>query len=872
MKPLKLTMSAFGSYKEKTVIDFSLFGPSGLFLITGNTGSGKTTIFDAICFALYGEPSGGLSRRSTQSFRSDYARKTDPTYVILEFTHKDTKYIIKRNPEYERNKIRGEGTTIETAKVELKNCDTGQVYTSNEEVSRMIMDIIGFTRTQFSQTVMIAQGDFLKILNAKSDDRKKIFQKIFNTSDYSLLQSKLKELDRTYKNEYGQIKEIITRELLKIQKEEAFSSNNLINEYVTDISYLELLLPVLKNLIQFEQKLAHNYEQESNDLNQKLVKLIEEITKSEHINDQFIKRDNVKKQYDQLILEKSKYQEIEEKVKYAKKALEISPLQSLYQETVSSIISLKKDEENEQVLLEQALKDYEEFIKNKEIIDKQYQEIDQKIDCLRKFKEAYNLLIELKSLRLRLNENKIKKLNEELINLEQEYIHKRTIFLESQSYILAKELKDNVPCPVCGSTLHPHPASAQHEIVTKEELTLADEARKKVEQKLNQEINEHDKIENKINDIIKKLNEYQIDSNSSISSINELITKYDDEIKTIKENYTKFYNLEKTKSISIEKHKENIVKINKSLNEYIIKNTNYKNDYYAKINEMSFASEEDYLNHKLSLTEINHLEMQVSIYNAQLVSLQSLLNELNNELSEKQIVDISKQKEERNTIEQSINDINQLKKEVERRITINDTCFHELSKLSTKFNKIKEEWTPIHELYSVISGQIAKQTKLSFETYVQQYYFKQVVNAANIRLDVLTNGMFILRCKEENYNMRSQVGLDLEVLDKSTGLWRDVSTMSGGESFMASLSLALGLSDIVQAQSGNIRIETMFIDEGFGTLDEDTLKHAIQLLNKLASGNRLIGIISHVSELKDKIDKKIIIDKKHNGSFIKIEQ
>ena len=195
-----------------------------------------------------------------------------------------------------------------------------------------------------------------------------------------------------------------------------------------------------------------------------------------------------------------------------------------------------------------------------------------------------------------------------------------------------------------------------------------------------------------------------------------------------------------------------------------------------------------------------------------------------------------------------------------------------LKKLSGTLEKTRDEYAMVNDLYRTVSGQKAgEKGKLNFETYVQQYYFKEVVAAANKRLTVLTDGGFVLRCKESAKNLRSQSGLDLDVYDINTMQWRDVSTLSGGESFMASMALALGLSDVVQNQSGQIRLESMFIDEGFGSLDENALRQAIGLLSKLADGKRMIGVISHVAELKERIDQKIVVNKTRNGSVVRME-
>ena len=207
---------------------------------------------------------------------------------------------------------------------------------------------------------------------------------------------------------------------------------------------------------------------------------------------------------------------------------------------------------------------------------------------------------------------------------------------------------------------------------------------------------------------------------------------------------------------------------------------------------------------------------------------------------------------------------------VGRRLSRNEDAQHDLREALRRKERRREYWAVVTDLYRAMSGQLSQTVKISFETYVQQYYFKQVIAAANKRLSLLTDGLFTLRCKQEARNLVSQSGLDLDVLDRSTGLWRDVSTLSGGESFLASMALALGLSDVVQAQSGGIRLDSMFIDEGFGSLDEESLNQAVDMLASLSGGGRSIGIISHVPELAEKISNQIRVHKTNAGSSLEV--
>ena len=234
MKPVKLVMSAFGPYAGETTVDFSVLGSGGIFLITGDTGAGKTTIFDAISFALYGEASGGSQKRAAKSFRSDYARADTPTFVEYTFQHRDRVYTVRRNPEYRRPRKRGEGTVNESADAVFSCTETGELVSGTEAVSRRVIELLGLNRNQFSQTVMIAQGDFMKILNAKSDERKKLFQKIFNTGFFEELQQKLKDMDRDCSAQAEKNKDAILSAFSRLMIDGAYEEAGKMEEIMND--------------------------------------------------------------------------------------------------------------------------------------------------------------------------------------------------------------------------------------------------------------------------------------------------------------------------------------------------------------------------------------------------------------------------------------------------------------------------------------------------------------------------------------------------------------------------------------------------------------------------------------------------------------
>ena len=293
--------------------------------------------------------------------------------------------------------------------------------------------------------------------------------------------------------------------------------------------------------------------------------------------------------------------------------------------------------------------------------------------------------------------------------------------------------------------------------------------------------------------------------------------------------------------------------------------------FQTALSANGFAGEDAYRTAKISESAMNAMDEEIRAYDEKARSLKDRREELAGLLQGLTPADLGAIQQQVQAEEAERSKFAREESALGKDLAINQSCLRELLEAKKKKDRLGQRWALVHELYYNVSGQTSSQVKLSFEAYVQQFYFKQVIAAANMRLNVLTEGKFTLRCKEEAKNLVSQAGLDLDVLDRSTGVWRDVSTLSGGESFMTSLALALGLSDVAQARSGGVRLDSMFIDEGFGSLDEDALRQALELLSGLAGGSRMIGVISHVGELKNRIDKKIIITKNLTGSSITLE-
>lgn len=872
MRPLKLELCAFGPYASKTEIDFTLFGNSGIFLITGDTGTGKSTIFDAISFALYGEASLGKEKRSAKSFRSDYAKKEEKTYVTFEFEHKNKRYRVTRNPEYTRPKLKGEGEVKETADASLIEIDSSNVYTGVNLVNSMINDLLGLTKDQFSQTVMIAQGDFMKILNANSKDRKELFQKIFNTKLYSLFQEKLKLENSKCESTNKELNTKISLALSRIDNYEEYNDYNLLNTYKTDSKYIYQMIDTLVDLNKYLDDKQKEFNSKKKELDKKIEELVKTISVA-NTNNKLIKElESNKKNLLDFEKNKESIELLKKNVNNAKLALPIISLE----EKVDSINKQIKETNSEIDDLDKLLLDNENLLKEKELVFKEICSDYNKLDLIKeeiiKIEAVYSSLV------------KKQQLNNELVKLDKElakvYISKKEIvkqyeemeecFYKQQSASLALLLKDNEACPVCGSLEHPKPAIFEDLNISKDDIDNKKEELEKINEKLND-------INSKLNSKTEVLNEQTefiknsgFDENVEINDLYNLKQMKSEFIaKTTKLYESSLVNIQElNKKISSLKGKKDVFinGLEKSLQDKKLLEKEFEKELLKK-----FSNIDDYNKSKLDFETITKKELQINKFESDYNACLKSIDILGKQVKEIEFVDVDSLTIDKNrllvektSLENKLNSYN-------NGLLNNTKVYKDLIEYKKQYDKNIEEWAVVKEVYECVSGQIASRAKLSFETYVQQYYFKQVISAANVRLNTLTSGMFILRCKNDSRDKRTQSGLDLEVLDRATGLWRDVNTLSGGESFMASLALALGLSDVVQAQSGGIRLDAMFIDEGFGTLDENSLRQALMLLDKLASSNKLIGIISHISELKEKIEKKIIIKKKTFGSNIVIE-
>ncbi|MBE6856119.1 MAG: SMC family ATPase [Ruminococcus sp.] len=869
MTPKKLKISGFGPYPKAVEIDFEKFGKSGVFLITGDTGAGKSTIFDAISYALYDEPSAGKKQRKEKTFRSDYSGPTDETYVIYEFSHKGRDYRIKRNPEYYRadKKSKTPGKLAkETASALFEDLTTGAIVTDKDAVTKAVKELIGLDRNQFSQTVMIAQGDFRKILTASSEERKTLFKKIFGTALYGDIQEKLKAINTQRSDQCKQTKAVIESEYARI---EAWGDIELPSP-----EHSEKVLEALAEILRLQQSEHSKIKEEEKSLAQRQRELDKAITEGNSINKLILNLQQTCKKLEELSNSAEEYAQLEVRIEKAECASEVQLLHSAY------LLKLKEYEKNEKELAEAShqLSHLTKLLsaqeKKLEMIRGMLPEAEEMKERSKKLSKATELVESYRRSALQYkNESEfMKKAVDNERRLREYAVNLRNRFYLGQAGILATELSEGEKCPVCGSQTHPEPAILPEDFPTEAQINKAEADAEKASSAVNRANSNLAGLQKTLELLGKELEECGIAPDADADEIRK-------EIAELTQKSTEITNACEIGQKAIMKTSNERAGAEKSVSdgekrkEILAQELDIAESRYHTVGkEKGFESEEDYLSALMENSALRALKNKLAVYNESKASAQASVETLEKQIDGREPVVVDELVKEYECVGEKLDDVREKNRQLTGKIEKNLSAEKNLTELYKKKNAQDHSWSISNDVYSAVSGHTANDSiRLSFEAYIQQYYFKRVIASANVRLNTLTEGKFTLRCRNSSADKRQQGGLDLEVLDGATGQWRDVSTLSGGETFMASLALALGLADTVQAGSGGVRLDSMFIDEGFGTLDENVLRLTMDMLSKLADGKRLVGIISHVAQLKSRIDKKIIVTKSNNGSSLEIQ-
>lgn len=924
MKPLKLTMSAFGSYAGKNVIDFT-GQQQGIFLITGDTGAGKTTIFDAITYALYNQTSGG--ERNGNMMRSQYARPETETYVELEFLYRGQTYRVRRNPDYKITKTLKNGKIREQKvphSVELTLPD-GTVFPEKKNATdAKIIEILGLTADQFSQIVMIAQGDFLKLLYTKSDERKMIFSKLFRTDIYWKIQENLRrksmemderiqENDRAFEQEKSRIIPLPESEELPLDE------------------LVERLRERLKDALKEQNLRRANVE----ELNKK-------ITKYEEINKLFRSLEKIRQTGKELEARQAESKERRQQIENARKAdkVLVAEQQNLRQQqeveqSAQAIAKMTETLANDQEMFESLKTQLQESEAKQK---REAADIQKKMLALEQSFPSYEALQNARS-----EEQQAKKVWEDLGKISEESFHKKKAgiaalkeqqkqqeqvveqtkknweqtslgasesakhyehmyeaFLKEQAGILAENLSAGCPCPVCGSTVHPDPAKLSDHAVTELEVEQAKktraaaeekrdlayaafEAEKTEKQKLAQAV-EKEEADFVLAQTIAKQQRKEAEQNYvSLQKIAEQIREklVYPSFAEAKKQYAAMQKALAAAEQEIERKRQKVSELAEAMNtlkgQKLAEEENQKTakklaakteKEYAKLLEKSgFVSEETYHLAILPERSRSKLEREEKEYESQCLRQQSEQKLLEKQVSGKTYTDTTELNEQLKAEKQALKEAEKTYMELHTAYENDRSVLQNCAVYLEKGKKLESEDQVIKSLSKTANGRLSGSAKIDFETYIQRQYFKQIIHEANKRLLTMSNHQFILKLKEEaNTGRKTNEGLDLSVYSLVTDSERDVKTLSGGESFLAALAMALGLSDIVERSAGAIHPDMMFIDEGFGSLDAQSRQQAIEVLGELAGDSRMVGIISHVTELKEQIDRKLVVNRTDNGS------
>lgn len=814
MKPLKLVVSAFGPYAGRTEVDFKQLGEQGLYLITGDTGAGKTVIFDAIAYALYGETSGGV--RDASMLRSQYADNDTPTFVELSFLLRGKQYRVLRNPEYRRPSKRGTGMTTEKAKAELYFPDERPPVTKIGEVDKKICELLGLDHKQFTQIAMIAQGQFRKFLDTNTDERSRIFRDLFNTSFYQRVQDELKRAAIDKKKEYDELQRSIAQELAAIKCGNRTELKEKLSSWQEQgfAGRVEAALGLLEKIICADEDLQSQQVEKIRQLENELTAVKEKL--------QVFSRQKAL----QMAVEEAKRQaatlernvELEHEAKKQREAA-LAQAEAALLTSQQAAVQLAQQQGKEQQLKVQ-LRD------------------------LQQLQAELNRYLELEQ-RLLQKRAEYKKFKGDYIQKTAIYDKLYTSFLDAQAGVLAQGLQVGVPCPVCGSLQHPQRAVLAENAPTQQQVKLAQTESEQAKEHLGKLSGQGKALSQQYTEAKQLL----LQKSAELLTCNELELLPDRLQMSEQELKTQLIALQ-TELKPLLTQAQQVESLKRALTRQ--REANKQAEAAAQERSQALAAARSLVTERQQL----------------LTEQQALLAGLDEAVLSTQLGQLNAQNQHYDT----------LAKELFAALDNNRRVQKEVKQASAAMASCEAAYSYLASLSATMNGTLTGKKRVNLETYIQMHYFDRILRRANTRLLKMTRGQYQLRRDtlkdNETKTGNSKTGLDLVVDDHYSGRERSVKTLSGGESFMASLALALGLADEVQASAGGIQLDAMFVDEGFGSLDDSALQQAVATLQGLSEGRHLVGIISHVHDLQEMIDKKIIVTKttgtQGTGSSIQI--
>lgn len=914
MRPIKLTMTAFGPYANETVVNFDNLGKSGLYLITGDTGAGKTMLFDAISFALY-EKSSGDARDNFAIFRSKYADRKTPSSVELIFENRGKIYKVCRRMKISKK------DEVKAPESELYDSEGNLLSANKKEIQQKITDILGIGHEQFTKLAMIAQGEFQKLLRADTNTRQEIFRKIFRTENYNVLQKQIADLNRVKQTAYEDDRKALISLAQQLIYEADAEPGPQILEAIGDFPNVPRLTELMRALIRSDETVYQEAETESQSVDARWTELNTRLDNAHHVEklraDREKQTENLEKKVTELAAARLALDEEEGRNAYREELLrqiheleqqhddyaKLNSLEKQHKEkeaehqkilteneirreevgkTASRLEAFKQEQEslgtageellsleNEKAAKEKSLKDLTSFADDLTALDRMADSVK---DALSAYEES----------------------STKADAAAKAYIQANKLYLSSQAGILAETLVEDQPCPVCGSLHHPAAAVKPEGAPDEKELKKLEKARDKAQDESQKQGKTHSELNGKFTEMKASAEKKRLelfdagtdmtaaDVKKKISEIKTAIAEISDAIKEARQRKQRKEELpkliqsaEESKLLlekTIQQNENNLSALDEALKgilgqtEELRKQLPYDTAEEArkveKAKQKELKSSEKALEDKRKA--LNNCETERA-------ALQAGIDELSHQISEFPAENAADLELELETVKVRRAFLQELRQSRYARIQTNKSVIEKIIERDQDLQRHMAEYQAVKALNDTAGGTLTGKEKITLETYVQMAYFDRIIRKANLRLLKMTNGQYELKRRESTDSKQGKFGLDLDVIDHHNGSTRSTNSLSGGETFMASLALALGMADEVQSSAGGIQLDSLFVDEGFGTLDNEALEQAIRTLDNLAGSHRLVGIISHVDSLKERIDRQIIVTKqKDKGSFVKI--
>lgn len=870
MKPLKLTMRAFGPYAGETVIDFEKLQGRHLFLICGPTGAGKTTILDAMCYALYGKTSGD---RTGEKMRSDYADSSERTEVIFDFMLGDKTYRATRSPAQMVDKKRGSGQTLAAMQASLSELEDGkEINTLRTGIEEAAGKLIGLNADQFCQVILLPQGDFRKLLVAKADEREAILKQLFKTQRFSEFKDRLKDrLD-------AKVREKMEKQT---REDQILSSSG-----ATDEKQLSQMVEEAGKELKEAQDIVKSREKESNEFR-------EVYQKETALMGHFTELEKALKQDAALKNEEGRMKEMEASLSLIRSARELAPY-------FVQLDGITREGKQEAVKLKTARADMETYSKLKETLEKRIQELDamkEKREEERKTALKMQDLVPKAKLygaavqALKNAKNALSRAEEETKRLQaaaeaarkarDEQKEKadavRKSYIDGQAFLLAEGLEDGVPCPVCGAIHHPAPARGGDHVAKAEDV---ERAQKEYERTSAAYDRANDTKEKHSTGAYAKAMSDHAKADAQMKTLEEIPEAYRDpkyleaESTRLLTDIRKWEQDKETAAAQLrkagadlsasqatcrnaEERREELVKKYRET-ESVLKEASDKAGFQSLDECKEWYKKKD--------TE-ESVRKTLEQYRADRKSTEERIKAEEQETAGKERPDMLALNEKSKALQDQLKKASERAAALKERTETLQKAVSDARAIEKELEDLRKEEGLIRGLYDLTSG---KKTRITLERYVLGTLLDDVANAANLRLLSMSRRRYSLHRMTDESGL-GKGGLSLEVSDSFTGRSRPANTLSGGETFLASLSLALGLADVVQSRQGGVRLDTMFIDEGFGTLDPDSLNSAMNTLIDLQNTGRMVGIISHVPELEERIDARLCVTPAEKGSKAEFE-